>query len=181
MKIVLNEVSRIYTTVYQDSGVAETILSHLRVDYILHIGSERILSESEITERDTNKPLDELNDTDVKDILKAKLNGCNDQFAPPFRILEFGKETIEESLVKTFSEVMSVEPKLLTIELNDISSVPVVKYKGQEIKCKTKVLFNWHMEGNHYKGLSAIDLRHHNDGTINESVIGYNLSELNRC
>lgn len=44
---------------------------------------------------------------------------------------------------KEICECCKNEQPLLTIELQDESSVPVVFYKGEEIKLKVNVLFEW--------------------------------------
>lgn len=56
-------------------------------------------------------------------------------------------------LIDIEEETKSKEP-LLTIELQDETSVPTVYYKGKEINHKTNISFDWDTDTEEYGGLT---------------------------
>lgn len=50
---------------------------------------------------------------------------------------------------------------LLTFELQDMNSVPIVKYKGEEIKLKTHVAFDWKGRTEESYGGAEFEIEHH--------------------
>lgn len=62
------------------------------------------------------------------------------------------------------NEIIRWEPNrkpLLTIELEDMNSVPVVKYKGEELGHKTYVKFDWERKTDKSFGGVEFDIEHH--------------------
>jgi hypothetical protein len=50
--------------------------------------------------------------------------------------------------------------KLLVIELDEYGSVPRVFYRGEEIKGKKRVLFDWHTKDEKHLGLPSIEIEY---------------------
>lgn len=68
-----------------------------------------------------------------------------------------------------------VEP-LLQIVQSDVDAVPVVLYKGEEIKGKVRVSFDWETDGQHRKSGTYIHIEHveDDDEHINTKIIQHN-------
>lgn len=63
--------------------------------------------------------------------------------------------------------------KLLVIELDEYGSVPRVFYRGEEIKKKIKVLFDWRTKDEKHSGLSNIEIEyadHENDLPVCKAI-----------
>ncbi|WP_339179239.1 hypothetical protein [Oceanobacillus sp. FSL W7-1293] len=72
-------------------------------------------------------------------------------------ILEQANKAVEEA-----KEAKENNPvPLLTIELEDMNSVPVVKYKGEELVHKTHVKFDWEQKTDKSFGGVEFDIEHH--------------------
>lgn len=54
---------------------------------------------------------------------------------------------ILHDITNAYRKIEGVNEPLLTIELQDETSVPKVFYKGEEIEYKTRVSFDWETEG----------------------------------
>ncbi|MGG0262718.1 hypothetical protein ABEY48_30785 [Bacillus mycoides] len=69
----------------------------------------------------------------------------------------------------------TVEP-LLQIVQSDVDAVPVVFYKGEEIKGKVRISFDWKTDGHYQKSGSYIHIKHVEDSTkcINTKIIQHN-------
>lgn len=53
-----------------------------------------------------------------------------------------------------------MKDKLLVIELDEYGSVPRVFYKGEKIKGKVRVLFDWHTKDDKHFGLPHIEIEY---------------------
>ncbi|MFD1416814.1 hypothetical protein [Oceanobacillus jeddahense] len=72
-------------------------------------------------------------------------------------VLEQANKAVEEA-----QEAKKNNPiPLLTIELEDMNSVPVVKYKGEELGHKTYVKFDWEQKTDKSFGGVEFDIEHH--------------------
>jgi len=77
-----------------------------------------------------------------------KCNACGSKIFTTKRFLSFARGCQEcdegELEIGWFHNKPMYDPKpLLTIVLDDIGSVPTVTYKGEEIKLKTNISFEW--------------------------------------
>jgi hypothetical protein len=66
-----------------------------------------------------------------------------------------------------------MKDKLLVIELDEYGSVPRVFYKGEEIKGKVRVLFDWHTKDDKHFGLPHIEIEyadHENDLPVCKAI-----------
>ncbi|MFV1456984.1 hypothetical protein [Bacillus mycoides] len=65
---------------------------------------------------------------------------------------------------------------LLQIVQSDIDAVPVVLYKGERIKVKSRVSFDWETDGHHRKPGTYIYIEHVEDSEkrINTKIIQHN-------
>ncbi|MED3542040.1 hypothetical protein ABEX53_07720 [Bacillus toyonensis] len=88
---------------------------------------------------------------------------CNGAFVDMFRLVKY-KQSNE-----------SVEP-LLQIVQSDIDAVPVVLYKGEEIKGNIRISFDWKTDGHHHKSGPYIHIEHVEDSTkcINTKIVQHN-------
>lgn len=88
---------------------------------------------------------------------------CNGAFVDVFRLVKY-KQSNE-----------TVEP-LLQIVQSDVDAVPVVLYKGEEIKGKVRISFDWKTDGHYQKSGSYIHIKHVEDSTkcINTKIIQHN-------
>ncbi|UOQ93405.1 hypothetical protein MUO14_24050 [Halobacillus shinanisalinarum] len=71
------------------------------------------------------------------------------------------------------------KPKLLTIELDSIDSVPTVIYKGEKIDNKVFVEFNWETQTNQPTSSPLIDIQYHEiseNGAPSLRTIGHSSS-----
>ncbi|PGH81124.1 hypothetical protein CN899_21190 [Bacillus thuringiensis] len=68
------------------------------------------------------------------------------------------------------------EEPLLQIVLSDINAVPNVIYKGEEIKGKARVSFDWATDGHRRKPGTYIYIKHVEDSKkrINKKIIQHN-------
>ncbi|MBE7095424.1 hypothetical protein [Bacillus cereus] len=88
---------------------------------------------------------------------------CNGAFVDMFKLGKY-KQSNE-----------SVEP-LLQIIQSDVDAVPVVLYKGEEIKGKVRVSFDWKTDGQYDKSGPYIHIEHVEDSKkcFNTKIIQYN-------
>ncbi|EOP94820.1 hypothetical protein IGM_01252 [Bacillus cereus HuB4-4] len=77
---------------------------------------------------------------------------------------------------KQLDHTKSNEEPLVTITLTDIDAVPVVLYKGEEIKGKARVSFDWKTDGHYHKSGPYIHIEHVEDSMkcINTRLIQHN-------
>lgn len=68
------------------------------------------------------------------------------------------KQTIKPP---SFGDEKEKKEPLLTIELENMNSVPIIKYKGEEIKRKTHVNFDWKQEDEDSLGGAEFEIEHH--------------------
>ncbi|MGX5628214.1 hypothetical protein [Bacillus cereus] len=61
---------------------------------------------------------------------------------------------------KQMNVVKDENEPLLQIVLSDIDSVPIVHYKGEEIKGKVRISFDWKTDGQYYKSGPYIHIEH---------------------
>ncbi|MFL0489218.1 hypothetical protein ACH0CQ_06105 [Bacillus sp. 179-I 2A5 NHS] len=68
------------------------------------------------------------------------------------------------------------EEPLLQIVQTDINAVPVVLYKGEEIKGKVRISFDWKTDGYYHKSGPYIHIEHVDDSNkcINTKIIQHN-------
>lgn len=73
------------------------------------------------------------------------------------------KESItSKGLVADYAAGKPIKKKpLLTIELEDMNSTPIVKYKGEELLYKKHVKFDWEQKTDKSFGGVEFDIKHH--------------------
>lgn len=77
---------------------------------------------------------------------------------------------------KQSDDTKGKEEPLVQIVQSDIDTVPVVLYKGEEIKGKVRVSFDWKTDGYYHKSGPYIHIEHVEDSTkcVNTKIIQHN-------
>ncbi|QGH35146.1 hypothetical protein GI584_14315 [Gracilibacillus salitolerans] len=95
--------------------------------------------------------------------------GCNGAFVDKWCTLKYRKGVPSNNSYGNPKHVNDSGSKLLVIELDDIDSVPRVFYKGEEIKSKIHVGFDYRTRGGKpLEGGNAIHIEHANKGSVND-------------
>lgn len=78
-------------------------------------------------------------------------------------------------LVK-YKQLNDTKEPLLQITQLDIDAVPTVLYKGEQVKGKVRISFDWKTDGYHHKSGPYIHIEHIEDSTkcINTKIIQHN-------
>ncbi|KMN42062.1 hypothetical protein ACT1UG_22610 [Bacillus paramycoides] len=78
--------------------------------------------------------------------------------------------------LEKYRQSNDTEEPLLQIVQSDIDAVPVVLYKGEEIKGKVRVSFDWKTDGQYHKSGPYIHIEHLEDSKkcINTKTIQHN-------
>ncbi|PEU76759.1 hypothetical protein CN386_16095 [Bacillus cereus] len=72
-------------------------------------------------------------------------------------------EQRKNEMLKDYKQMNVVKDEnkpLLQIVLSDIDSVPIVHYKGEEIKGKVRISFDWKTDGQYHKSGPYIHIEH---------------------
>lgn len=109
----------------------------------------------------------------------AKCNNCCREYrCMVARDLIYCAYCGKEGALKIMSDEDKKEP-LLTIELEDETSVPKVFYKGKELTAKTSINFEWITQGAH-PGIGGLDFKvaHYDKDIKSVRVIGRKTGEF---